>query len=259
MKTKKRTRVSNEDIIELFTRPSPMKKIGTSGEIWVTDFNEEAAFMFREQMIEKTKESSLPIIIYIDSYGGQVDALAKMIETMDECENIKITVCMGKAMSAGAILLSHGDVRYCGQHSRIMIHESVGSVGGRMSDINANTEEMNRLNNYFLNILANNCSIKGGADALKAMIKEKGNSDWYMTAEQALNFKIIDFVGIPVLHQNLESGLIPFVKKNVLRKGAFQIPVPKVKVSKRDAAPSAPKKLKNGRGKGRVLNKKSRK
>jgi ATP-dependent Clp protease protease subunit len=216
----KKIRVFDEDHFD-FLAPPQKKLIGPSGEIWVTEFDESSAFNFREAMISKSKESPAPIIIYIDSYGGQVDALAKMIETMDEIDNIKITVCMGKAMSAGAILLSHGDVRYCGQHSRIMIHESLGSVGGRMSDINANTEEMNRINNYFIGMLANNCGIRGGSNALKTMIKERGNSDWYMDAKQALEFKIIDFVGIPVLRQNFESGLVPIVKKNTIRKKIF--------------------------------------
>lgn len=242
MRFQKKRSNFRKDLVELFGGVPKAQKVGPSGEIWVTDFDSEAAFIFREQIIEKAKESPHPIIIYIDSYGGEIDGLAKMIETMDECENVKITVCMGKAMSAGAILLSHGDVRYCGQHSRIMIHESLGAVGGRMTDINANTEEMNRINNYFLGILANNCAISGGAAKLKEMIKLRGSSDWYMTAEQALKFKIIDFIGVPVLHQNFESGLLPFVKKNVFRKTLISRPEIGVKQVKINAKPKDKKK-----------------
>jgi hypothetical protein len=117
-----------------------------------------------------------------------------------------------------------------------------------MSDINVNTEEMNRINNYFIGMLANNCGIKGGATTLKTMIKERGNSDWYMNAEQALQFKIIDFVGIPVIRQNFESGLVPVVKKNSLRKKTFQeisheeFMKPKLEPAKKPKKSKAPKK-----------------
>ena len=95
------------------------RKLDHGDEIWVIEFNEESAQDFRTSILKKSKENShAPIIIYIDSYGGYVDSLAKMIATMDEIPNPKVTVCMGKAMSCGAILLSHGDLRFCDQHSR---------------------------------------------------------------------------------------------------------------------------------------------
>ena len=169
-----------------------------SGEIWVIDFNEEAAQDFRERVLFKSKEQpEEPIIVFIDSYGGSVDALAKMIETLDETPSPIITVCMGKAMSAGAMLLSHGDVRYCGRHSRVMIHEVSAGTDGNVHDMYADTVEIKRLNHYFMGLLAKNCNIPGGYDGLRKIIKSRDGRDLYLNAEEALKFGLVDNVGLP--------------------------------------------------------------
>ena len=171
-------------------------------EIWVNDFTEESAQKFREAVLDDAKGDPLrPIVIYIDSYGGQVDALAKMIETMDELPNPMITVAVGKAMSCGAMLLSHGDVRFCGKHARVMVHEASGGTSGDVHDMYADAEEMKRLNRYFMGMLAKNCGIKGGYDALRKMIKSQDGRDSYMNADAALEFGIVDAIGMPKIQR----------------------------------------------------------
>lgn len=166
-------------------------------EIWVNDFNEASAQRFRDDMVSKAKSNpNTPIVIYIDSYGGAVDALAKMIETMDEVPNPKVTVCMGKAMSCGAILLSHGDVRYCGKHSRVMVHEVSTGTHGDVHDVHADATESKRLNKHFLGLLARNAGLRG-YDDLRKMIKQRDGRDMYLTAEDAVKFGIVDYVGTP--------------------------------------------------------------
>lgn len=174
-------------------------KIGEeSKEIVVNNFTEESAQDFRNKVLEEAAGDPMkPIVIYIDSYGGQVDALAKMIETMDEVPNPFITVAVGKAMSCGAMLLSHGDIRFCGKHSRIMIHEVSGGTTGDVNDVNADAQEMKRLNTHFMGLLAKNCQIKGGYDALRKMIKNQDGRDRFLNAQQALEFGIVDCVGMP--------------------------------------------------------------
>ena len=167
-------------------------------EIWVNSFDEESAQKFREELLDEAKSDSFrPIIVYIDSYGGQVDALSKMIETMDEVPNPVMTVAVGKVMSAGAILLSHGDLRFCGHHARIMVHEISSGTSGDVHDMNADAQETIRLNRYFMGLLAKNCGIKGGYDALRKMIKNRDGRDNYMDADAALKFGIVDIVGMP--------------------------------------------------------------
>ena len=169
-------------------------------EIWVCKFDEDSAQKFRKEVVELSKmDPKRPITVYIDSYGGSVDALAKMVETMDEVPNPIITSCVGKAMSCGAMLLSHGDLRFCGKHSRIMIHEVSGGTLGDVHDMHADVQEAKRLNEYFMGILARNCGLKSYSE-LRKLIKEQDGRDRYMDAGDAVKFGIVDAVGTPKTH-----------------------------------------------------------
>lgn len=172
----------------------------TKDGIWVNEFTEKSALKFREQVLDfASKDDDRPVIIRIDSYGGYVDSLASMIETIDSIPNPIITSCEGKAMSCGAILLSHGDYRFCGKHSRILIHEvSAGSIGD-VHDMYNDATEVKRLNTYFLGLLAKNCGRKGGYTALRKEIKEHDGRDIYLDAHKALDFGIVDEIGVPTV------------------------------------------------------------
>lgn len=171
-----------------------------SSEIWVTKFDEEHAQKFRLAVMEMARsDMSRPIVIYIDSYGGYVDALAKMIETMDEIPNPLITVCMGKAMSCGAILLSHGDVRFLGKHSRVMVHEVSSGTIGNVQDMKEDVKETVRLNEHFMGLLARNCGFKN-YDEFRSVIKEQDGRDRYLVGQDAINFGIVDAIGLPKIY-----------------------------------------------------------
>ena len=172
-----------------------------TSEIWVIKFDEESAQKFRLKVLKRSElNPRMPIVIYIDSYGGYVDSLAKMIETLDEVPNPIITVCMGKAMSCGAILLSHGDIRYCGKHSRVMVHEVSHGAIGDVHDCHNDAQEGVRLNRYFLGLMAKNCGIKGGYDGLRRIIKERDGREIWMDAKTSLTFGIVDKIGLPNLN-----------------------------------------------------------
>lgn len=169
-----------------------------SNEIWVTEFNQAEALEFREKVINISEENpTRPIVIRINSYGGEVDSLVMMIETLDEVPNPIITMCCGTAMSCGSVLLSHGDIRWVGKYSRIMVHEVSGGTGGNAHDVHTDAVELKRLNKLFMGLLAKNCGIKGGYEAIRKVIKSRDGREWYMTAEEALKFGIVDAIGTP--------------------------------------------------------------
>lgn len=168
-----------------------------STEIWVTKFDEEHAQKFRLAVMEASKlDPSRPIVIYIDSYGGYVDALAKMIETLDEIPNPIVTACMGKAMSCGAILLSHGDVRFLGKHSRVMVHEVSSGTFGNVQDMKDDVKETVRLNSHFMGLLARNCGFKH-YEEFREILKQQDGRDLYLHGEEAIKFGIVDAIGLP--------------------------------------------------------------
>ena len=134
--------------------------LSAMGEVCVNEFTEKSATRFREQVLNRASiDPDAPIVIYIDSYGGYVDSLAKMIETMHEVPNKFITVCMGKAISCGAILLSHGDVRYCGGYSRVMIHNVSSGSWGDIYSLKVSSNQATKMNEKFMGLLANSCGL----------------------------------------------------------------------------------------------------
>jgi ATP-dependent protease ClpP protease subunit len=119
-----------------------------------------------------------------------------MIETIDEVPNPIITACIGKAISCGAILLSHGDVRFLGKHSRIMVHEISSGTIGNVQDMKEDVKETVRMNEHFMGLLAQNCGFKN-YDEFRAVIKEQDGRDRYLVGNDALKFGIVDSIGLP--------------------------------------------------------------
>lgn len=171
-----------------------------SKEILINHFNEESAREFRNQVLQQAAMGGpeLPIVVYIDSYGGDADSLASMLETMDEVPNSFITVAIGKAVSCGAILLSHGDYRFCGRYARVMIHEVKAGVYGDIDDLKNDVSETVRLNEMFMDLLAKNCHLTGFKE-LKEKMRAHDGGDMWMGPEAALAFGLVDFVGVPKL------------------------------------------------------------
>lgn len=181
-------------------------------EIYVTSFTEKSAQQFREQVQEVVGEygPDRPIVVYIDSYGGFVDSLASMLETMDEVPNPFITVAIGKSMSCGAILLSHGDYRFCGRYARVMVHEVQSGAWGNVRSMKNDVNEVLRLNCRMMELLAKNCGMKS-YEELKERFKQKDADELWMSPEDALKFGIVDYVGMPKLIpvSTYQCGVLP--------------------------------------------------
>lgn len=167
-------------------------------DIVVNNFNEESARSFREKVMSRSSiDPNMPIIVYVDSYGGNVDALNSMIATMHQVPNDIITVCIGKAMSCGAILLAAGDHRFCDKGSRVLIHEVSSLTGGPINELENDAREVRRLNDQMMNFLAERCNKT--YKEIKAMMHAQDARDIALTAKQALEFGIVDYIGMPVI------------------------------------------------------------
>jgi len=185
-----------------------------NGVIWVNRFDEYEARSVCQQLLQiSAADPTVPITVYIDSYGGAVDSLAAMISTIESIPNTIVTVCVGKAMSCGAMLLSCGDYRYVGPHARVMVHEVSAGALGHVSDIKVDTQEIERLNGHWMNWLAKNCglrSYKHLKSKMRSMLPQDGR-DLFLTPQEAVKFGIADAIGIPkILRQNsYEIATVP--------------------------------------------------
>jgi ATP-dependent Clp protease protease subunit len=98
------------------------------------------------------------------------------------------TLCAGRAMSMGAVLLAAGEpgMRAALPHASILIHQPLGGVRGQATDIEIHAKEIIRLKQLLNGILVKHT----GQDA--EVLKRDSDRDYFMTAEAALEYGIID-------------------------------------------------------------------
>jgi len=138
------------------------------------------------QMEDGEKEIS----IYINTPGGSVTSGLAIYDTIQFVKPDVNTYCVGQASSMGAVLLAAGTPgkRYALPHARIMIHQPWGGVQGQATDISIQAQEILRLRARIEEILAKHT--KQPLDR----IKKDTDRDYYMSAEEAKQYGIVDEV-----------------------------------------------------------------
>tara|TARA_Y100000310_G_scaffold107742_1_gene106169 strand:+ start:313 stop:918 length:606 start_codon:yes stop_codon:yes gene_type:complete len=172
--------------------------------IRVRKFDEGAAKEFSTQM-SKAQNTGQPIIpVIIDSYGGQVYSLMSMISDIKHSKIPVATIAQGKAMSCGALLFSCGaeGKRYMDPDATLMIHDVSSMNYGKVEEIKADAEEVERLNQKVYRMMATNCGHP--EDYFLEIVHNRGHADWFLTAEECRHHNLANHLHIPVLKINVE-------------------------------------------------------
>ena len=130
------------------------------------------------------------ISVYINSPGGVISSGLAIYDTM-KLVNCEIsTICLGMAASMATVLLSGGDKgkRYCLPNSTVHMHQAMGGAQGQATDIEIAAREILRLQDTLRTILSNNT----GQDYDR--IARDSDRDFYMTADQAVEYGLVDEV-----------------------------------------------------------------
>jgi ATP-dependent Clp protease protease subunit len=130
------------------------------------------------------------ISFYINSPGGSVSSTLAIYDTMQFIECPIATYCIGLAASGAAILLAGGSKgrRYALPHAKLMIHQPYGQVGGQVSDIEIQAEEIVKSKQVINEILA-----KHTGQPIERVAKDT-ERDRYLTAIQAKEYGLVDEV-----------------------------------------------------------------
>ena len=130
------------------------------------------------------------IQLYINSPGGSVSAALAILDTMNHVKNDVSTVCVGLAASAAALLLSSGKKgkRFSLPNSEIMIHQPLGGAQGQASDIEITARQILKLKDKLNRMMAENTG------KTLAQIEKDADRDYYMSADEAKKYGIIDKV-----------------------------------------------------------------
>jgi len=154
------------------------------GEIYDGNANELVMKLLYLQSENRRKE----IHFYINSPGGSVTATLAIYDTMQILSCPIATYCVGLAASGGAILLAGGTAgkRYALPHAKVMIHQPYGGVGGQISDIEIQANEILKTRDSLNEILA------GHTGQTVETIAKDTDRDRYLTAEEAKEYGLVD-------------------------------------------------------------------
>lgn len=130
------------------------------------------------------------IMLYINSPGGVITAGMAIYDTLKLIKADVSTICLGEAASMGAFLLSAGTKgkRMALPSARIMIHQPLGGAKGQATDIEIEAKEILRMKTMLNELLAQH----SGQSIDK--IKEDTERDYYMSAQEAVEYGLIDKV-----------------------------------------------------------------
>ena len=136
------------------------------------------------------KDPNKDISLYINSPGGSVSAGLAIYDTMNYVKCDVSTICIGLAASMGAFLLSSGakGKRFALPNGEIMIHQPLGGAQGQASDIAIQANHILKTNAKLNGILAENTGKP------VAQIEKDADRDFYMSAEEAKEYGLIDKV-----------------------------------------------------------------
>ncbi len=152
--------------------------------------DEMANVIVAQLLLLDSENPEKDIMLYINSPGGVITAGMAIYDTMQHTRADVSTICIGEAASMGSFLLSSGakGKRLSLPSSRIMIHQPLGGAQGQATDIEIEAKEILRMKNMLNGILANNCSQP------IEKIKEDTERDYYMSAQEAVEYGLIDKV-----------------------------------------------------------------
>ncbi len=143
-----------------------------------------------QMLLLNAEDPDKDIYLYINSPGGSVDSGMAIFDTMQWISNDVATVAMGLAASMGQFLLSAGTKgkRYALPHSRIMMHQPSGGLGGTASDIRIQAEQSLHIKRVMADLIAQHTG------QTVEQINADSDRDRWFTAAEALEYGFIDHV-----------------------------------------------------------------
>jgi ATP-dependent Clp protease protease subunit len=156
-----------------------------------TPINDEVANLIVAQLIHlESDDPDKDISLYINSPGGSVYAGLAVYDTMQFIKPDVSTICVGSAMSMGALLLAGGakGKRFALPNARILIHQLMGGYEGQATDIEIHAKEVLNLRQRLDEILADHT----GQPFDK--VRQDTERDYFMTAAEGKDYGIIDDV-----------------------------------------------------------------
>jgi ATP-dependent Clp protease protease subunit len=158
-----------------------------------SDVNDDVANIIIAQFLFlESEDPDKDIQLYVNSPGGIVHAGLAIYDTMQYVRCPVSTICLGHAMSMGAVLLAAGTKgrRYALPNARIMIHQPLGGARGQATDIEIQAREIRHTKEVLLQMLVD------FTGQPREKVSQDMERDFYMSPQQAVEYGLIDEVFI---------------------------------------------------------------
>jgi len=178
---------------DIFSRMLKERIIFAGGSEGVVT-TDSANLIIAQLLYLDAEDPNKEISLYINSAGGMVSAGLAVYDTMQYIRAPVSTLCMGMAMSFGAVLLAAGakGKRHILPHARVMIHQPLSrGISGQATDIIISAREITNTKKKLVSIL----SLHTGQSAEKLAADMERN--YYMSAQEAKDYGIVDSVVPP--------------------------------------------------------------
>ena len=174
---------------DIYSRLLKDRILFLGGEI--TD--DEANLIIAQLLFLEADDPDKDVFLYINSPGGSVSAGLAIYDTIRYLKCEGVTICVGLAASMGAFLLAAGakGKRKALPNSEIMIHQPSGGAYGQASDVKIHADHIIRTRKKLNEMLAERTG-----QPLE-VIEEATERDNFLTAEEALDFGLIDEIVAP--------------------------------------------------------------
>ena len=171
---------------DIFSRLLKDRIIMLSGEINDTISN----LVVAQLLFLESEDPDKDIYLYINSPGGSITAGMAIYDTMQYIKCDVSTICIGMAASMGSFLLSSGakGKRFALPNSEIMIHQPLGGFQGQATDFDIHAKRILKIKDSLNKILSENTN-----QSLEK-IKSDVERDYFMTADEAMNYGLVDKV-----------------------------------------------------------------
>lgn len=171
---------------DIFSRLLKERIIFITGQI----YDEMASVICAQLLFLESENSEKDISVYINSPGGGLTATMAIYDTMNYIRCSISTLCLGQACSAGSLILAAGaeGKRYILPNARVMLHQPSGGAQGQASDLNIHAKELLKMRERVNQIYAKRCNQPA------SVIEDTIERDYFMSAEEALNFGLVDFI-----------------------------------------------------------------
>ena len=175
-----------ERAYDIFSRLLNDRIIILNGEI----NDSVASIVVAELLFLEGQDPDKDISLYINSPGGSISAGLAIYDTMNYIKCDVSTICVGLAASMGSFLLAAGakGKRYALPNSEVLIHQPLGRVEGQASDMKIHTDHIvkirQKMNELYSQMTGQDLSV----------IERDTDRDYYMTAEEACAYGIVDKV-----------------------------------------------------------------